>query len=42
MATHGDEKVKEDLATLLHLGLHRRALLEIVTIANDDRKVMTS
>lgn len=42
MSTHGDKEVEEESATLLHLRLHCLALLEMVAVADDDGKVMTS
>lgn len=42
VATHGDKEIEEDLATLLHLCLHGRALFEVVAVANDDREIVTS
>lgn len=42
MLTHGDEEVEEEPAALLHLGLHGRALLEVVPVADDDSEVMAA
>lgn len=42
VATHGDEEIKEDLATLFHLCLHRSAFLEVVAVADDDGEVVTT
>lgn len=36
MTAHGDEKVVEEPATLLHFADHARTLLEVVPIADND------
>lgn len=42
MAAHAHEKVKENLASFLHLSLHGRTLLEVVAVADDHGKVVTA
>lgn len=42
MITHGNEKVEEQGATLLHLDLHRAALLEVVAATDDEGEILGS
>ena len=42
MSTHGDEEVEEEFATLLHLMLHCCALLEVVSIPDDDSEIVAA
>lgn len=42
MPTHGDEEVKEKLATLLHLILHRCALPKVVSVSDDDGEIVAA
>lgn len=42
MLAHGYEKIEEELASLLHLRLHRSALLEVVTVSYDDSEVVAA
>jgi hypothetical protein len=42
MVTHSNEEVKEQCTALLHLELHGAALLEVVTAADDESKVLGS
>lgn len=40
MVDHGDEEIEEELATVLHLVLHRAAALEGVSCSNDESEVV--
>jgi len=42
VSTHCDEEVKEELAALLHLILHCCALLEVVSVSDDDSEIVTA
>jgi len=42
VSAHGDEKIEEELAALLHLVLHSCAFLEVVPIPDNDGKVVAA
>jgi len=42
VTTHCDEEIEEQSAAMFHFGLHGGAFLEVISIADDDGKVMAS
>lgn len=42
VAAHGNEEVEEELAALFHLILHCCALLEVVSVSDNDSKVVAA